>query len=67
MSIETKLLMNETVQLQMKVITDELYEMMWNLQATPEKIKVLKEKLGSMVDEAWEDFRENCLNHDSQD
>lgn len=60
MSIETKLLMNETVQLQMKVITDELYEMMWELQATPQKIKVLKEKLCGLVDEAWDDFREEA-------
>jgi DNA polymerase sigma len=59
MSIETKLLINEGVNMQLRVITDELYEMMWELQPTPENLSAIKEKLNRLVDKAWDDYRDN--------
>lgn len=59
MPIETKLLISDTVQLQMKVINDELYEMMWELQPAKSTLAKLKELLCGMVEKAWEDYLEN--------
>jgi hypothetical protein len=59
MSIETKLLINEGVNMQLRVIADELYEMMWELQPTRENLSAIKEKLNRLVDKAWDDYHDN--------
>jgi|MDTD01.3.fsa_nt_gb hypothetical protein len=56
MSIETKLLMDKTIGMQLNVITDELYEMMWELNPTQEALLLIKNKLNNLVDKAWEDY-----------
>ncbi len=56
MSIETKLLMDKTITMQLKVITDELYEMMWELQPQQKSLAVIKTKLNTLVDRAWEEY-----------
>ncbi len=59
MSIETKLLTNKALTMQFKVINDELYEMMWELHPTQDALGAIKEKLGRLVDKAWEEYSEN--------
>lgn len=56
MSIETKLLMDKTITMQLKVITDELYEMMWELQPQQKSLPTIKTKLNTLVDKAWEEY-----------
>lgn len=56
MSIETKLLMDKTIGMQLNVINDELYEMMWELNPTQEALLLIKNKLNNLVDKAWEDY-----------
>ncbi len=58
MSIETKLLMDKTVTMQLKVITDELYEMMWELQPQQNSLSTIKTKLNTLVDTAWEEYNQ---------
>lgn len=57
MSIETKLLMDKTIGMQLNVITDELYDMMWELNPSQESLSLIKSKLSGLVDKAWEDYR----------
>lgn len=59
MSIETNLLITDTARQQMKVINDELYEMMWELQPAKSTLAKLKELLCSLAEKAWEDYLEN--------
>lgn len=58
MSIETKLLMDKTITMQLKVITDELYEMMWELQPQQKSLSTIKTKLNTLVDKAWEEYNQ---------
>lgn len=58
MSIETELLINKEVTMQLKVINDELYEMMWELHPTHDALVAIKEKLGRLVDKVWEEYKE---------
>jgi cytochrome c oxidase assembly protein Cox11 len=58
MSIETKLLMDKTITMQLKVITDELYEMMWELQPQQKSLYTIKTKLNTLVDKAWEEYNQ---------
>lgn len=58
MSIETKLLMDKTITMQLKVITDELYEMMWELQPQQKSLSTIKTKLNILVDKAWEEYNQ---------
>lgn len=58
MSIETKLLMDKTITMQLKVITDELYEMMWELQPQQKSLTTIKTKLNTLVDKAWEEYNQ---------
>lgn len=58
MSIEAKLLMDKTITMQLKVITDELYEMMWELQPQQKSLTTIKTKLNTLVDKAWEEYNQ---------
>ena len=58
MSIETKLLMDKNITMQLKVITDELYEMMWELQPQQKSLTIIKTKLNTLVDKAWEEYNQ---------
>lgn len=47
---------NPTVAMQLKVIGDELYEMLWELQPSPATVNALKATLNALVDTALEEY-----------
>ena len=47
---------NPNVSMQLKVIGDELYEMLWELQPSPATIRALKTTLNTLVDTAWDEY-----------
>ncbi|HYG15730.1 MAG TPA: hypothetical protein VEC12_08260 [Bacteroidia bacterium] len=47
---------NPTVTMQLKIIGDELYEMLWELQPSPATVSALKKTLNALVDTAWEEY-----------
>lgn len=49
---------NPTVAMQLKVIGDELYEMLWELQPSPATINALKATLNTLVDTALEEYNQ---------
>jgi len=52
---------NPTVTMQLKVIGDELYEMLWELHPSPATVRALKTKLSALVDTAWEEYNHTIV------